>query len=304
MRSLVKPIYAEMDRDPDYRELGSAMGAVYRDLAHLPLRSGHYYVYMPEVAAGERIPCLIFLHGMGGNLKAYVWLLSRLSKKGTGSELDKNRAKGENPGGSVPVPFFGDQLKCAIIAPTFGNGNWDQPGGAELAVAVAREALDTLPIDPRRIYLMGYSNGALGVTRAVILDPALFAGLIYLSPVTEDELFSTREFLGWAHGQHHEILFLQGRDDRRIPPAFVNGTVARLKSLGCDVRLKVFDDDHYLIFSQPRGGARCAGLGNYYKISAIGSGLTGCLLHPLESDSIFDEDHPGVLCTPGQSGGP
>ena len=117
-------------------------------------------------AAHEQLPCLIFLHGMGGNAKAYIWLLSRLAREG----------------------------KCVVIVPTFGLGNWDNADGAAMVVAIAREAVKTLPINPHRIFLMGYSNGAMGVTRAAILAPELFQGLIYLSPVTEDQLFSTKEF--------------------------------------------------------------------------------------------------------------
>lgn len=222
MRSLVLPIYNEMNRDPGFRRLGSRMGDVYRDLARLDVRSGHYYLFLPDTDEGERIPCLIFLHGMGGNIKPCLWLLAKLS----------------------------DRMKCAVIAPTFGIGNWDRPGGAELAVDVAREAIESLPIYPNRIYLMGYSNGAMGVTRAAILDPSLFAGLIYLSPVTEDELFSDKKFLSRA--KDRDILFLHGRDDCRIPLNFVEGTVSRLKSLGYNTRLKIFDDAHYLIFSQPQ----------------------------------------------------
>ena len=156
-----------MDRDADFRPLGSVMGMAYRDLFRLGCRTGHYYVVLPEAAGGRRVPCLVFLHGLGGNVKACLWVLSKLSR----------------------------QSNCAVIAPTFGFGNWDKPGGAEFVVDVVHEALATLPLDPKRLYLMGYSNGAMGVTRAAIKEPGLFQGLIYLSPVTEDELFSTKGFL-------------------------------------------------------------------------------------------------------------
>ena len=250
MRSLLMPIYDEIGRDPGFRRLGSRMGDVYRDLTRLDVRSGHYYLFLPETDESERIPCLIFLHGMGGNIKPCFWLLAKMSKKGTGSDRDRSLPDAGNVDGSVPVPFFADEMKCAIIAPTFGIGNWDRPGSAEMVVDIAREAIDSLPIDPNRIYLMGYSNGAMGVTRAATLDPSLFAGLIYLSPVTEDELFSGKKFLSRA--KDRDILFIHGRNDHRIPLNFVEGTVARVKSLGCNARLKIFDDDHYLIFSQPQ----------------------------------------------------
>ncbi len=136
-----------------------------------------------------------------------------------------------------------------MIAPTFGFGNWDRAEGADFVVNVVHEALATLPLDPKRLYLMGYSNGAMGVTRAAIREPGLFRGLIYLSPVTEDELFSTKEFL--THARDRKILFLHGGSEERIPRSFVEGTVASLKRLGCNVRLKVYDnEDHWLLFSQ------------------------------------------------------
>jgi predicted esterase len=221
MRSLVLPIYDEMDKDAGFHELGSAMGMAYRELCHLEFRTGHYYVFLPEIPSGRRSPCLLFLHGMGGNIKACLWVLAKLSA----------------------------QTNCAIIAPTFGFGNWDKPGGAELVVDVAHQALATLPLDPEKLFLMGYSNGAMGVTRAAVKEPRLFKGLIYLSPVTEDELFSTPEFL--TRKSDRNILFLQGGRDKRIPRSLVEGTVASLRRLGFDVRLKVYGaEDHYLLFSQ------------------------------------------------------
>jgi len=221
MRSVLLPLYDEMHQNADFRVLGSVMGTAYRDVCHMEFRTGHYYLVLPQTAAGERLPCLIFLHGMGGNVKACLWVLAKLSS----------------------------QTHCAVIAPTFGNGNWDRPGGAELVVDVTREALATLPLDADNVFLMGYSNGAMGVTRAAVQEPQLFKGLIYLSPVTEDEFFSKREFL--ARESDRRILFLHGGHDKRIPANFVSGTVASLKRNGCDVRLKLYpEEDHYLLFSQ------------------------------------------------------
>ncbi len=220
IRSLVLPSYEAMEADPEFRQLGSVMGMAYGELFHMDFRTGHYYVVLPEAAAGERTACLVFLHGMGGNMKACLWVLSKLAER----------------------------HRCAVIAPTFGFGNWDKPGGAEFAAEVVREALATLPLDPKRVFLMGYSNGAMGVTRAAMEAPELFRGLIYLSPITEDELFSRQEFLS---PQDRKFLFLHGGRDMRIPRSFVEGTVGSLRRFGCDVALKVYDEeDHYLLFSQ------------------------------------------------------
>lgn len=221
LRSLVLPTYEAMDADADFRDIGSVMGTALRELFHLEFRTGHYYVFLPETAGNEKVPCLVFLHGLGGNVKACLWVLSRLSKKSG----------------------------CAVIAPTFGMGNWDKPGGAEFVVDVVREAIATLPLDPERVFLMGYSNGAMGVTRAAIRDPALFMGLIYLSPITEDDLFSMDAFSRQSRGRR--ILFLHGGRDNRIPRSFVEGTAGFLKRIGCRVQLKIYDeDDHFMLFSQ------------------------------------------------------
>ena len=81
------------------------------------------------------------------------------------------------------------------------------------------------------------------------MEPELFRGLIYLSPVTEDELFSSPEFL--LDHKSRKILFLHGGQDQRIPQQLVSSTVALLRQHGCDVPFKVEDDqDHSLILSQ------------------------------------------------------
>lgn len=220
--SLMGPLYDEMDRDADFRELGSEMGAACRDICRMKFGDGHYFVVLPRGSDAGRLSCLVFLHGMGGNVKPCLWVLGRLAT----------------------------EANCVVIAPTFGNGNWDRPEAAEFVVDVVREAIATLPIDRERVFLMGYSNGGMGVTRASVRAPSLFRGLIYLSPVTEDELFSTPEFV--SRRADRKMLFLHGGKDKRIPRDVVEPTVARLGRLGYDVRLRMFEEeDHYLLLSQP-----------------------------------------------------
>ncbi len=227
MRSLVTPMYEEMDREPAFRDLGSAFNSACLDLLHMKFAAGHYFVALPEQESArsdehKKLPCLVFLHGMGGNAKVYPWLLSR----------------------------FARERNCIVIMPTFGLGNWDNPDGAAMVVAIVREAVASLPINPQRVFLMGYSNGAMGVTRAAILVPEMFQGLIYLSPVTEDELFSTKPFLSRARDRR--ILFLHGGRDEQIPRGTVEATAASLKRRLSDVRIKVYDEEgHWLLFSQP-----------------------------------------------------
>jgi predicted esterase len=222
MRSTVYSVNQRMEQDADFHAAGSAMGLAYRDLFHIRTAPSHYFLFLPETAEGERIPCILFLHGMGGNIKCCLWVLSQLSQ----------------------------QMKCAVVAPSFGMGSWDRPEGAEFTVAVAKEVLATLPIDPKKMYLMGYSNGAMGVTRAAVEAPELFQGLIYLSSVTEDEFFGNKEFLSRAKDRN--ILFLHGSNDERIPHDMAERAASFLRQFGCPVHLKIFDGgDHSVLFQQP-----------------------------------------------------
>ncbi len=222
IRALNTTLYRHLEADSDFHALGSVMGTAYRQLVHLNFRTGHYYVFLPDGARGQRLPCIVFLHGLGGNRKVYLWIMSRVSTR----------------------------CACAVVAPSFGMGNWDRSDSARFVVDVTKQALVTLPVDPQRVFLAGYSNGAMGVTRAAIEQPDLFGGLIYISPVTEDQYFTTPEFL--APYRQREILFLHGADDRRIPRTMVNQTVATLRGYHCNVRIRVFDaEDHYLLLSRP-----------------------------------------------------
>ncbi len=221
MRSLVLPIYDLMEESPAFRRLGSVRGSAYRDLLHMNLRTGHYYLLLPETAPDERIPCLVFLHGMGGNIKPYFWMLSKISTR----------------------------MKCAVVAPTFGMGFWQKDGAADFVIDVTREVRSTLPIDPDGVFLMGYSQGAVGVTQAAVREPGLFRGLIYLSPITEHDLFGSPEFE--SQKEDLRLLFIHGSNDLRIPREFVEGTAKVLQRTGFDTELRVYDgEDHYLILSQ------------------------------------------------------
>jgi len=223
MRSLVLPTYEQMDEYPEFRRLGSVMGLTVRDLLHVGSCDGHYYLFLPETAPDERVPCLIFLHGMGGNIKPCFWMLSRISKR----------------------------MKCAVVAPTFGMGLWQKEGSAEFVVDVTREVIETLPVDRERIFLMGYSQGAVGVTRAAVREPGLYCGLVFLSPITEDDRFGSPEFA--SQKDNLRLLFLHGSNDLRIPCSFVEGTAKLLQRTGYDVRFEIFEgEDHYLILSQQK----------------------------------------------------
>ena len=167
----------------------------------MEFRTGHYYLFLPQAAAGRKASLPHFPARAG-------------------------RRRGL-PLGAVAA----DQMH--VITPTFGIGDWDKPGGAELVVDVVREALATLPLDPERVFLMGYSNGAMGVTRAAIKEPGLFKGLVYLSPVTEDELFAAKEFSERKRDQEDSLPARRTRRANSTEPGRGDGWGSETHGLRC-----------------------------------------------------------------------
>jgi pimeloyl-ACP methyl ester carboxylesterase len=216
------PLYREMEGDSDFRRLGSVMGWAYAELWGASFDHGHYYLYMPETSPGEKVPALVFIHGSAGNFKAYLWLWSRL----------------------------GQARRMAVICPSFGFGNWYRAGGTAALDAVVTHALATLPIDPDQVYLVGLSNGGTGASRAAAATPDRYRGLIYISPVIEEDIVLADGFVyGW---QGRPVLIIHGDQDRRIPAQYVRERAQKLSQAGVDVTYREFaNEDHFLLFSQP-----------------------------------------------------
>jgi predicted esterase len=163
---------------------------------------------------------ILFLHGSLGNFKGYLWLWKR----------------------------FADEHGYAVVAPSFGVGNWSLAGGLEAIEGARQHCIDHPRMDGKRIILAGLSNGGMGVSRAASTTPAAYAGLVFISPVIERDAIGTKRFLNGWNGRR--VLVLHGSIDRRIPLQYVEKAVALLEEHGVNVESKFYaDEDHFLLFS-------------------------------------------------------
>lgn len=220
MKSLFLTACREMQHDPDFVSAGSAMGDVFADMFGLPFNAGHLYAYIPEHKPGQKLPVILFLHGAGGNFKAFIWNWKRLA----------------------------DARGVAIVAPSFGSGSWHHRGGME-AIDTAYEYCARHPgLDAQRIVLAGLSNGGIGVSRALCLNPQRYRGLIYISPVLEPDVVGSPVFAQACAGK--PILVLHGDEDERIPRRYVEEPLRSLAGK-VSVEAKYFPgEDHFLILSK------------------------------------------------------
>ncbi|MBI3096677.1 MAG: hypothetical protein HYY93_00295 [Planctomycetes bacterium] len=221
IRQITMPIYREMQGDPDFMSMGSVCNYAWGALFGGAYETGHYYRYVPEHEAGRRLPVILFLQGATANFKSYLWVLKSLA----------------------------DREKCAVVCPTFDFGDWSQPGGTEAIERMRAVCAADHEFDASRIYLIGLSNGGLGVSRAGQATPQAYAGLVYLSGITESPLLSDSRFIdGW---RGRDVLFLHGAKDDRIAMTSIESDVWLIEQKGVRVRLiRYEDEDHFLFFSQ------------------------------------------------------
>jgi predicted esterase len=220
MKGLFLTAYREMQLDRDFVEVGSAMGCAYRDLLCMPFRGQHLFSYLPAHPPGQKLPVILFLHGSGGNFKSFLWTWKR----------------------------FADAHQVAIVAPTFGFGNWSRPGAMEAVDWAYAYCTNHAELDAGRVVLAGLSNGGLGVSRAICRHPDRYRGLVYLSGVMEPDVMASPAFQQSCKGK--PILVLHGSQDERIPLAYINQILNGLSG-EIVVETKFYpEEDHFLILSK------------------------------------------------------
>jgi len=217
LRNLMLPLYREMEKDSEFRDLPSVLDLSVAELRNRPFDTGHVYQYVPQHRADERLPCIVFFHGYGGTAKTYFYLWHKLA----------------------------EQHHVIVLCPTSGFGTY-RTGAAELVERMRNYALQSLPVDPNRIYLAGYSNGGLPVSRALRADAYGYAGAILLSPVIEPPVADTHIEI-----KHKPpLLIFAGDKDDRIPVDYVRNNAAILQKGGFPITIETIPgEDHFMIYS-------------------------------------------------------
>jgi phospholipase/carboxylesterase len=191
----------------------------------------------PAPARGERAPLVVALHGLGDSAPAFAGLFARHG---------------------VRQPFFFVAIEAPYATSTGGAGvgySWQLrggPGGDESAALSIRLVLSVIAavkrehaIDERKVFLMGFSQGAGMAFRIGLQHPDLFAGVI---PVG-----------GWLEaGEHTEsrmraaavagtkFLVCHGKADQVIPFERATQAAAELEKHGIAHELYAYDGAHTL----------------------------------------------------------
>lgn len=134
-----------------------------------------------------------------------------------------------------------DALKIVVLAPDSRGRTWDAirggfgPDAAFVDRALA-QAFATVAIDPARVAVGGFSDGATYALSLGLVNGDLFTDVAAFSPgffVAEERHGRARFFV--SHGQQDEVLPIDSTS-RRVVPA--------LKRAGYDVRYREFNGPH------------------------------------------------------------
>lgn len=214
-------LYREMDSDGGFAKVGSSLADAYGELLVGIKYRGHAFLYIPHgVPMDGSAKLLVFLHGSGGNFKAYTWILSKLA----------------------------EQQRAVLVAPSCGVGDW-QEGETEHLVSAALDAVaGEVPYDKSNIHIIGLSNGGLALSYLLKNEGLRFKSCCFISPVFSQSLRSLDSPANAI--QQIPVLVLSGVDDDRVPISYVNGVVTSLRNRGMSIQLEaVGGADHFLMFT-------------------------------------------------------
>ena len=169
---------------------------------------------IPKNASQSPLPLFVMLHGATQSAEDMFWYL-----------------------GSTH-----EEAGVAVLAPNSRDTTWDAMHGGNFGEDVEylnralERAFETANIDPARVSVGGFSDGASYALSLGLINGDFFNSIIAFSPgfVINGELHG-QPHIYISHGTHDHILPID-RCGRRI--------AAGLKSYGYDVTFREFDGDH------------------------------------------------------------
>ncbi|MDQ3285783.1 MAG: alpha/beta hydrolase, partial [Actinomycetota bacterium] len=163
-------------------------------------------------------PTLILLHGTGGDENDLLPL---------GRMLDE-RAALLSPRGKVlenGMPRFFRRLSMGVF------DEKDLVNRTHELASFVEEAASEYGLDPKRLFAVGFSNGANIAASLLLLHPELLAGAVLLRAMTPFELETLPDLSGTP------VYLAAGRSDQMIPPESTKRLVELLREAGAEVTL-------------------------------------------------------------------
>ncbi len=176
------------------------------------------FVHRFDPAKEPGAPTLILLHGTGGDENNLLPL---------GRMLDE-RAALLSPRGKVlenGMPRFFRRLSMGVF------DEEDLVNRTHELASFVEEAASEYGLDPKRLFAVGFSNGANIAASLLLLHPGLLAGAVLLRAMTPFELETLPDLSGTP------VYLAAGRSDQMIPPESTEHLAELLRGAGAEVTL-------------------------------------------------------------------
>ena len=176
------------------------------------------FVHRFDPAEEPRAPTLLLLHGTGGDENDLLPL---------GRMLDE-RAALLSPRGKVlenGMPRFFRRLSMGVF------DEEDLVNRTHELASFVEEAASEYSLDPKRLFAVGFSNGANIAASLLLLHPDLLAGAVLLRAMTPFELETLPDLSGTP------VYLAAGRSDQMIPAESTERLAELLRKAGAEVTL-------------------------------------------------------------------
>ncbi|MFM2152753.1 MAG: hypothetical protein RL199_1188 [Pseudomonadota bacterium] len=182
-----------------------------------------------------KAPALVLLHGFGANEQDLLGLARTLDPR-----LDLHGLR-------APITVGPDSFAWFNVTYS-AEGPLHDPSAAEAARARLADFLKRLrtesTVDPSRIYLLGFSQGAILGLSLAYTEPSLLAGVIAVSGRTLPEVAAAVKEKSLDGGPR--VLLMHGTEDQRLPFANALASEHLLKASGLPYAFKSYPAGHII----------------------------------------------------------
>ncbi len=182
----------------------------------------HYARIPAEASGARRVPLVILAHGWGGN-EASMWIFARLVPAGVAVVTPRAPLTLPAGDGYFWCKYFPDDQR--VDAPSM-------VAAVKTLRHFVRTMPDVYPIDPEKIVLAGFSQGAMTGNVLALTEPEPVRGVASLAgavPPLPPELFPAPSLNGLP------VFIAHGTEDRLVPVSAAREAHDLFARLGADV---------------------------------------------------------------------